>query len=58
LMMVLYTFGLATPFILMAVFTVWSLNLIEKLKQYIGIIEKISGILLIAVGVYMIYKVI
>ncbi len=57
-MMILYTLGLATPFVLMALFTVWSLNLIEKLKKYIGIIEKISGVLLIAVGIYMIFKVI
>lgn len=57
LMMVLYTLGLATPFVLMALFTVWSLNLIEKLKKYIGIIEKISGLLLIVIGLYMIYKV-
>jgi len=55
-MMFLYTFGLATPFILMALFTVASLRVIEKMKRYIGIIEKISGILLIMVGVYIFYK--
>ena len=55
-MMILYTLGLATPFILMALFTVWSLNLIEKLKKFMGIIEKISGLLLILVGIYMIFK--
>ena len=56
-MMILYTLGLATPFVLMALFTVWSLNLIEKLKKYMGVIEKISGLLLILVGIYMIFKV-
>lgn len=56
LMMILYTIGLAIPFILMALFTVVSLKVIEKMKKYIGIIEKISGILLMMVGVYMLYK--
>jgi cytochrome c-type biogenesis protein len=55
-MMVLYTLGLATPFILMALFTVASLKLIEKMKKYMGIIEKISGILLILVGLYILSK--
>jgi len=55
-MMVLYTLGLATPFILMALFTVWSMKLIDKMKNYMGIIEKISGFLLISVGVYILYK--
>jgi len=55
-MMVLYTIGLATPFILMALFTVWSMKLIEKMKKYMNIIEKLSGLLLMAVGVYILYK--
>ncbi|GAB6073925.1 cytochrome c biogenesis CcdA family protein [Nautilia lithotrophica] len=55
-MMVLYTLGLATPFILMALFTVWSMKLIDKMKSYMGIIEKISGFLLIGVGIYILYK--
>jgi len=55
-MMILYTLGLATPFILMALFTVWSIKLIEKMKNYMGIIEKISGLLLIGVGLYILYK--
>ena len=55
-MMVLYTLGLATPFILMALFTVWSMKLIEKMKNYMGVIEKISGFLLIGVGIFILYK--
>jgi len=55
-MMILYTIGLALPFILMALFTVMSLKIIEKMKKYMGIIEKLSGILLMLVGVYMLYK--
>jgi len=55
-MMVLYTVGLALPFILMALFTVMSLKIIEKMKKYMGIIEKLSGILLVLVGIYMLYE--
>ena len=55
-MMVLYTLGLATPFILMALFSVWSMKLIEKMKNYMGVIEKVSGVLLIGVGVFILYK--
>jgi len=55
-MMFLYVLGLAIPFILMSVFTIWSMKLINKAKKYMGIIEKISGGILIAVGIYVIYK--
>jgi len=55
-MMVLYVIGLAIPFILMAVFTIWSMKLIEKTKKYMGIIEKISGIFLIIVGIWVLFK--
>jgi cytochrome c-type biogenesis protein len=56
LMMVLYTIGLATPFLLMALFTVWTMRFIDKMKKYMGVIEKISGILLIIVGVSILIK--
>lgn len=56
LMMFLYSFGLATPFILMALFSVWSLKFIEKIKRYMGIIEKISAILLISIGIFLLFK--
>jgi len=55
-MMVLYVLGLALPFLIMAIFTIWSMKLIEKAKKYMGIIEKISGILLILVGIYILFK--
>ncbi len=55
-MMVLYVIGLAIPFILMAIFTIWSIKLIEKTKKYMGIIEKISGIFLIIVGIWVLFK--
>jgi len=55
-MMMVYSFGLAIPFLLMAVFTVWSLKFIEKTKKYLHIIEKFSGVLLILAGIYFIIK--
>ena len=55
-MMVLYVIGLAIPFILMAIFTIWSMKLIERTKRYMGIIEKISGVFLIIVGVWVLFK--
>ncbi len=55
-MMILYVIGLAIPFILMAIFTIWSMKLIEKTKRYMGIIEKISGIFLIIVGIWVLFK--
>jgi len=56
IMMFLYVLGLALPFILMSIFTIWSMKLINKAKNYMGIIEKVSGIILIAVGIYVIFK--
>jgi len=56
LMMILYVLGLALPFLIMAIFTIWSMKLIEKAKKYMGIIEKVSGILLILVGIYILFK--
>jgi len=55
-MMIIYSIGLAVPFLLMAIFTVWSMKFIEKTKKYINYIEKFSGILLILVGIYFTYK--
>ncbi|GAX87909.1 cytochrome c-type biogenesis protein [Lebetimonas natsushimae] len=56
IMMIIYSLGLAFPFLLMAIFTVWSIKFIQKAKKYMYIIEKFSGILLILVGVYFIFK--
>ena len=56
LMMSLYALGLATPFIFMALFSVWSLKFINKMKSKLSIIEKVSGFLLIGVGIYMFIK--
>jgi cytochrome c-type biogenesis protein len=55
-MMIIYTLGLALPFLLMAIFTLWSIKFIQKAKKYMHLIEKFSGILLILVGIYFIFK--
>ena len=55
-MMILYVIGLAIPFIIMAIFTIWSMKLIEKTKKYMGIIEKVSGVFLIIVGIWVLMK--
>ncbi|MRJ06692.1 MAG: cytochrome C biogenesis protein [Epsilonproteobacteria bacterium] len=55
-LMVLYVLGLALPFLIMAIFTIWSMKIIERFKKHLGVIEKISGILLILVGVYLIVR--
>jgi cytochrome c-type biogenesis protein len=36
--MFLYVLGLALPFILMSIFTIWSMRLINRAKKYMGII--------------------
>jgi cytochrome c-type biogenesis protein len=56
IMMIIYSIGLALPFLLMAIFTVWSIKFIQKAKKYMNLIEKFSGILLILVGIYFIFK--
>jgi cytochrome c-type biogenesis protein len=55
-MMIIYSLGLALPFLLMAIFTVWSIKFLQKAKKYMFLIEKFSGILLILVGIYFIFK--
>jgi cytochrome c-type biogenesis protein len=56
IMMIIYSIGLALPFLLMAIFTLWSIKFLQKAKKYMFLIEKFSGILLILVGIYFIFK--
>jgi len=55
-LMVLYVAGLSLPFLLLALFTIWGMKVIERFKKWLGVIEKVSGGLLIAVGVYLLFK--
>jgi cytochrome c-type biogenesis protein len=55
-LMLLYIFGLALPFLLMALFTLWSFKLLDRFKKYLGVIEKVSGLILIGVGLWILIK--
>ena len=48
-----YALGLGIPFLLSAIFIERSLGLMNRLKRHMGVIERISGVLLIAVGVLL-----
>ena len=53
-LLLIYSLGLAIPFILTALFINRFFSLFNKLKQYYKIIEIISGILLIVIGILII----
>ena len=48
-----YALGLGVPFLLSAIFIERSMGLMNRLKRHMGLIERISGVLLIAVGVLL-----
>ncbi len=52
-LMAVYAVGLGLPFILSAVFINRAMGVMNRLKPYMGMIEKIMGLLLIAVGLLM-----
>ncbi|MDQ7079146.1 MAG: cytochrome c biogenesis protein CcdA [Paracoccaceae bacterium] len=52
-LMGMYAVGLGLPFILSAIFINRAMGLMNRLKRHMGLIEKIMGGLLIAVGVMM-----
>ena len=49
-----YALGLGIPFLLAALFIDRAMGLMTRLKRHMGLIEKISGVLLVAVGLAMI----
>lgn len=49
-----YAIGLGLPFLLAALFIDRAMGVMNKLKKHMGLIEKISGVLLIAVGLAMV----
>ena len=49
----IYALGLGIPFLLSAIFIERSIGLMNQLKRHMGLIERISGVLLIAVGVLL-----
>ena len=53
-MLGVYALGLGLPFLLAAIFVQRSMGLMNRLKPYMGVIEKVMGVLLIAVGVALV----
>ena len=49
----IYALGLGVPFLLAAIFIERSMGLMNRIKPHMGTIERISGLLLIAVGVLL-----
>ena len=49
-----YALGLGVPFLLAAIFVQRSMTMMQKIKPYMGLIEKIMGGLLLAVGIALI----
>ena len=49
-----YSMGLAVPFLAAAFAVDWFLKVFAKFKGYLGYVQKVAGVLLIAVGVLMI----
>lgn len=48
-----YALGLGIPFLLSAIFIERSMGLMNRLKRHMGVIERVSGVLLIAVGLLL-----
>ena len=56
LLMVVYTIGFILPFIIVAGFYSKLFKSIDKMKNYMGIIKKICGIILIISGLFMFFN--
>lgn len=50
----IYAAGLGIPFLLAAIFIQRSIGLMNRLKRHMGLIEKVMGVLLVAVGVALV----
>jgi cytochrome c-type biogenesis protein len=53
-MLGVYALGLGLPFLLAAVFVQRSMGLMQRLKRHMAVIEKVMGLLLLAVGLALI----
>lgn len=49
----IYALGLGIPFLLSAIFVERSISLMNRIKRHMGVIERISGVLLIAIGLLL-----
>ena len=52
-LLTLYSLGLGLPFLLTALFINRALGLFEKVKKYYKIIELVSGVILILMGILL-----
>jgi cytochrome c-type biogenesis protein len=48
-----YSLGLAVPFVLAAIAIPQFLSLFQRLRRHIGVLSRVSGVLLVAVGILM-----
>ena len=55
IMMLLYSIGLGLPFIISAILIEKLKNVFDYIKKHYDIIKKISGVILIGAGIYMIF---
>ena len=51
--MLVYTLGMAVPFLLVALFTQSLLRLFKRINRYLPVIQKVGGVLIIAMGVLL-----
>ncbi|MBM4194347.1 MAG: cytochrome c biogenesis protein CcdA [Gemmatimonadetes bacterium] len=49
-----YSMGLAVPFLAAAFAVEWFLRVFAKFKKYLGYVQKVAGVMLIAVGILMV----
>ena len=56
LLIIVYTVGFILPFIIVAIFYSKLFKSIDKMKNYMGIIKKICGIILIISGLFMFFN--
>ena len=55
IMMLLYSIGLGIPFIISAILIEKLKNVFDFIKKHYNVIKRISGVILIGAGVYMIF---
>lgn len=52
-LLAIYALGLGIPFLLSAIFISRSIGLMNRIKPYLGMIERVMGVLLVVVGVML-----
>ncbi|AUH65451.1 cytochrome c biogenesis CcdA family protein [Paracoccus zhejiangensis] len=52
-LLAIYALGLGIPFLLSAIFISRSIGLMNRIKPYLGVIERVMGVLLVVVGVML-----